>query len=136
MIRSLPRIAAGLACTSALLVAGAAMAQTTGEPTRAPKATAPAASAKTTLPMARTKARRGSTVATRRATPQPAHGDHGTAGAGAHGSDTVTASGSAAPGGPGSPPPTLPVPTPGAGASPPASVTGPGMFERVDLLKV
>lgn len=132
MIRSLPPLAAALACVPLLASAGAASAQSTGEPTRAPGSTASAAKTRTTAPAARTKARKGAGVRT-----LPHTGDAGTASTGSKGSDAITASGSAAPGGPGSPPPILPTPSPGSGATPSAAVTGPGpdLFEAAALLK-
>ena len=48
----------------------------------------------------------------------------------------MTGSGSAAPGGPGSPPPTLPTPIPGSGAGPTApGGPGEGEFALAGLLK-
>lgn len=105
-----------------------ALAQSAGEPPRAPNATAGAAGRiVATTPAARTKARRGRSKAGGCA--------GGTAGTGASGSDATSGSGSAAPGGPGSPPPVLPTPTPGSGANPPAP-TGPGEFALASLMKV
>ena len=118
-------------CTLSVLAAAPAFAQGAGSAVRAPKATTQSSTTRLTTPAARAKGRSGAMKPSK-----PRRGDQGTAGTGDTGPDARTRSGSAAPGGPGSPPPILPVPTPGSGATPPAGVSGPGdLFASVALLK-